>query len=147
MRSIRRSAIVAHAPPALYAIIGDIEAYPSFLPWCLAARVLEREIGSLTATLEVGYRGIRRSFTTRNVNRPPEAIDMQLVEGPFSAFSAGWSFTELGPAASKIEFRMDYDFASAALATLLEPLFAHVADTMVDAFTRRADALHGDAAG
>jgi len=29
------------------------------------------------------------------------------------------------------------------LARLLEPLFDHIADTMVDAFTRRADDLYG----
>ena len=38
---------------------------------------------------------------------------------------------------------MRYQFASRALAKLLEPLFNHIADTMVDAFTRRADELHG----
>jgi ribosome-associated toxin RatA of RatAB toxin-antitoxin module len=31
------------------------------------------------------------------------------------------------------------------LARMLEPLFDHIADTMVDAFTRRADDLHGKA--
>jgi ribosome-associated toxin RatA of RatAB toxin-antitoxin module len=29
------------------------------------------------------------------------------------------------------------------LARLLEPLFDHIANTMVDAFTRRADELYG----
>jgi ribosome-associated toxin RatA of RatAB toxin-antitoxin module len=147
MRSVRRSAIVAHAPPALFAIVEDVEAYPSFLPWCLAARVHARTGAAVTATLEVGYRGIRRSFTTQNVSRPPEGIDMQLVDGPFRSFQAGWTFAQLGASASKIAFHMDYAFSNAALAALLEPLFEHVADTMVDAFTRRADALHSGDAG
>jgi ribosome-associated toxin RatA of RatAB toxin-antitoxin module len=37
---------------------------------------------------------------------------------------------------------MRYQFASRTLARLLEPLFNQIADTMVDAFTRRAGELH-----
>ena len=32
---------------------------------------------------------------------------------------------------------------SNAVAAMLGPVFEHIADTMVDAFTRRADSLHG----
>ena len=38
---------------------------------------------------------------------------------------------------------MEFEFASRALATLLQPLFERMADSMVDAFTRRADEVHG----
>jgi ribosome-associated toxin RatA of RatAB toxin-antitoxin module len=37
---------------------------------------------------------------------------------------------------------MEYEFASRAVGKLLEPLFAMIADTMVDAFCRRADEIH-----
>ena len=52
----------------------------------------------------------------------------------------------LSAAACKVEFSIEYEFSSRALAKLLEPLFERMADTMVDAFTRRADALDGHAA-
>lgn len=139
MKRIVRSAIVEHSAAQMYALVDDIERYPSFLPWCRDARVEEVD-GRRRATLTVGLRGLRQSFTTLNENRPGEAIDMQLVEGPFRRFTAAWQFRPLGAEACNVEYTMEYELASAALARLLEPLFDHIADTMVDAFKRRADA-------
>lgn len=139
MKRITRSAIVEHSAEEMYALVDDIERYPAFLPWCTEARVEERD-GRKRATLTVGLRGLRQSFTTLNENRPGEAIDLQLVEGPFSRFSAAWRFRPLGAGACTIEFTLEYEFASRPLARLLEPLFDQIADTMVEAFKRRADA-------
>lgn len=143
MRRIARSAIVEHDAAQLYALVEHIEAYPEFLPWCREAHVHERTASHTRAMLEVGLKGVAQSFTTENSNRPGEAIEMRLVKGPFRRFSAVWRFTPLGPQASRIEFEMNYEFRSIALAHLLEPLFNHIADTMVDAFTRRAKAIYG----
>jgi ribosome-associated toxin RatA of RatAB toxin-antitoxin module len=139
MKRIARSAIVEHSADEMYALVDDIESYPAFLPWCSDARV-EQVGGKKRATLTAGLRGLRQSFTTLNENRPGEAIDMQLVEGPFRSFSAAWRFRALGEHACAIEFALEYEFASRALGRLLEPLFDHIADTMVDAFKKRADA-------
>lgn len=143
MREISRSAIVGHSAARLYALVEDVAAYPRFLPWCLAAEVKERSEDAMLARLEVGMRAVRQSFTTRTLNRPGQSIHIELVEGPFRAFNADWRFTPLGDTACKIEFRLAYDFSSRAGAASLGPLFEHIADTMVDAFVRRVDALHG----
>jgi len=142
MKRIQRSAIVEHSAPELYALVQDIEAYPRFLPWCADARILERG-AFIKAEITAGMRGLRQSFTTVNQSKPPEAIDMRLVEGPFKAFAAAWRFTALDSKACRIDFSLEYEFSSRALARLLEPLFDRIADTMVDAFTRRAAALYG----
>ena len=143
MKKIARSAISAHSAAELYALVEDVESYPRFLPWCLSTTVHERTAGTTRATLTVGIRGVRQSFTTRNENRPGEAIELRLVEGPFKAFAAAWRFTPLGEGACKIEFSLEYEFSSRTLGRLLEPLFDRIANTMVDAFARRADEIHG----
>lgn len=143
LKRITRSAIVEHPANALYALVEDIEAYPQFLPWCLAAQVHERTENRTVATLTVGIKGIRQSFTTENTNRPGERIDMRLVEGPFKRFSAVWHFAPLDAKAARIGFTLEYQFASRLLARMLEPLFDHIADTMVTSFARRADTVHG----
>jgi ribosome-associated toxin RatA of RatAB toxin-antitoxin module len=145
MKRITRSAIVEHPAAALYALVEGIEAYPSFLPWCVDAKVHERTADTTRATLTVGVRGVRQAFTTLNRNTPGEAIDLQLVEGPFRSFAAAWRFRALSPEASRIEFTLEYEFASRALGRLLEPLFDRIADTMVDAFARRADQVRAQA--
>jgi len=140
MKTIARSAIVEHAAAEMYALVDDVESYPRFLPWCLEARV-QQTGARKRATLTVGVTGIRQTFTTENQNQPGRAIDLRLVEGPFRQFSAAWRFTPLGERACQIEYSMRYQFASRTLARLLEPLFNQIADTMVDAFTRRANVL------
>ncbi len=143
MKRVSRSAIVEHSAEALYALIEDIESYPAFLPWCRSARVQSRADACTVATLSVGFRGIRQSFTTENRNTPGRAIQMRLVEGPFKHFAASWRLTPLGGHAARVEFSMAYEFSSRVLAKVLEPLFGQIADTMVDAFVRRADVLYG----
>jgi ribosome-associated toxin RatA of RatAB toxin-antitoxin module len=142
MKEIRRSAIVEHSAAQMYALVDDIASYPRFLPWCTAVEIRQVD-GKKRATLTAAMRGIKQSFTTLNETRPAEAMDMHLVDGPFRHFEASWRFRPLGEHACQIEFALRYEFASRALGTLLGPLFNSIADTMVDAFTRRAAELYG----
>jgi ribosome-associated toxin RatA of RatAB toxin-antitoxin module len=143
MSRIVRSALVHYSALQMYALVENIEAYPQFLPWCRSSRVIERTEGKTIAELSVGLKGLSQSFTTENLNTPGEAIDLRLVQGPFKMFSAAWRFQPLEESAAKIEFSMAYEFSSRLLAKVLEPLFDQIADTMVDAFSRRAEAVYG----
>ena len=138
MKRNARSAIVEHSAAEMYALVEEIEAYPRFLPRCKKAVVHERQLGGTRATLTLGVGALRQSFTTQNENRPGEAIDMRLVEGPFRRFDARWRFVALSPAACRIEFSLEYEFSSRALGKLLAPLFDGMADSTVEAFVRRA---------
>ncbi len=97
--------------------------------------------GSVLATVQIDFRGLRQSFTTLNRNRAPESIDMELAKGPFRRLQGQWRFTALKASACKVEFRLDYEFAAGLLGKALAPIFDHIAGSMVDAFVRRADAL------
>lgn len=140
MKHLSRSAIVECGADALYALVEDIESYPDFLPWCAAAKVLERTPGRTVATLTMGLKGVTQSFTTENANTPGRSIEMRLLEGPFKRFAAIWRLTPLGARASKIEFSLRYEFSSRIVAKALEPAFNRIADSTVEAFTRRAEA-------
>ena len=142
MKRIARSAIVEHSAAEMYALVEDIESYPAFLPWCSEAVVHERQPGRTKATLTVGIGGMRHAFTTVNENRPGEAIDMKLVSGPFRRFHGEWRFVPLGAHACRMEFTLEYEFSSRTLGRLLAPLFDGIADSMVEAFVRRAGAVH-----
>src|SRR5262249_7822470 len=110
MKRLLRSAIVECSAEAFYALVEDIEAYPRFLPWCAAAAVRERTEHRTIATLTLGVKGVRQSFTTENANVPGRSIDMRLVEGPFSHFASRWRFTPLSAGATKVEFELEYEF-------------------------------------
>ena len=147
MGTIVRSALVTYSAAEMYALVENIEAYPEFLPWCQSTEVLERGEGRTIARLSVGLKGINQSFTTHNANRPGESIELRLVEGPFRSFHAAWKFAPLQAKASRIEYSMTYEFSAGLLANVLNPLFDHIADTMVDAFTKRALSVYGPPEG
>ena len=142
MNTIVRSALVGYSAQEMYVLVENIEAYAEFLPWCRESRVLERGEGRTVATLTVGLKGVSQSFTTQNTNRPAEAIDMRLLEGPFRKFHAAWRFQPLGARAAKIEFSLGYEFSAGVLGRLLNPLFDQIANTMVEAFIRRANKVY-----
>ena len=145
MSTVSRSAIVNHSARDMYALVAEVESYPSFLPWCDKASVAERVPGRTVATLRINFRGLKKEFTTENRDRPGESIDMKLVSGPFRSLEGGWRFTPLSEKACKVELDLRYEFASRLLEKLVGAVFDEIASSLVDAFARRADAQYGRA--
>jgi ribosome-associated toxin RatA of RatAB toxin-antitoxin module len=142
MDLVERSALVGHRAATMYALVDDIESYPRFLPWCRATEVKLRDAERTIATIHIDYRGVRQAFTTENSKQPDESIAMKLVEGPFRQLEGLWQFRPLADDASKVELRLAYQLASPVLARLVGPVFEGIANSMVDAFVRRADAIY-----
>src|SRR4051812_33643435 len=141
MKHVHKSVLVAHPPERMFALVDRVEDYPAFLPWCGGAAIIERTADAVVAEIQIAYRGIRQTFVTRNTSKPGERIDMNFVRGPFKSLTGHWFFIRVGTLGCRIEFKLDYEFASGILQTLVGPVFDSIADTMVDAFVRRADAL------
>lgn len=144
MVTVERSALVNYPARVLYDLVADVLSYPEFLPWCSGAEVDMREPGFIVATLHVSYRGIRQQFSTRNVNHPERQIEISLISGPFRHLKGTWRFDALAPEASKVSLHLEYQLSSGLLERMVGSVFQHIANTFVDAFVRRAEALHGD---
>ncbi|MGE0311623.1 MAG: type II toxin-antitoxin system RatA family toxin [Lautropia sp.] len=143
MPTVRKSALVPFSAEAMFDLVERVEHYPEFLPWCGGASVLERSDSSQVATVTIAFKGIRQSFTTVNTLARPHRIGVALRDGPFSRLDGEWSFKPLREDACRIDFSLDYEMRSGLLAKLLGPVFGHIAQTMVDAFVSRAEALAG----
>ncbi len=143
MAVVEKSVLVPYGAAQMYALVDDVEKYPQFLPWCGSSRVVRDSAISALATVEIVYLTVRKSFTTRNSLVANERIDMELVEGPFSELDGSWCFIALGEGSCKVEFRLTYGFSSALLERLLGPVFHQIANSFIDSFTRRAQALYG----
>src|SRR5213594_586572 len=139
MTAVDRSALVAHSAQKMYALVADVESYPQFLPWCGRAVVSVNEPGRTVATLHINFHGVKKEFTTENVNQPGVRIDMRLVSGPFRSLVVIWVFVPLSERACKLEFRLRYEFASALVEKAAGSAYQDITDTFVDAFVRRAD--------
>ena len=142
MKKIARSAIVEHSASQMYALVEAIEDYPSFLPWCAGAEVHERHPGRTRATVTASLGAVKQSFTTDNHNRPGEGIKMRLVAGPFGASPANGASCRSASAPRASSSRCNTSSRGRALGRLLAPLFDRIADSMVDAFVRRAEEVY-----
>lgn len=139
---IHRTALVVHPAKVMFQLVQDVERYPEFLSWCVAARLLERSEDSQLARLEVSLGGLRHAFTTRNRLEPAERLTLSLVDGPFRQLSGEWRFQPLGERGCKIALELAFDFSSSMLSAAFRRGFSNVADRLVADFCRRADALH-----
>ena len=143
MRRISRQALVPYLPAQMFALVDDIPSYPKFLPWCRAAEVLERSEREVIARLQVHKGPLHARFTTRNRLEPPGAITLDLVEGPFGTLEGEWRFTVIGDKGSRVNLTLAFAFANPLNAWLLEPVFEHTCNSLVDAFVARARTLYG----
>lgn len=147
MKTVHKSVLLWHSAHEMFALVTDVASYPRFLPWCDRADVLQALPDGMVAQVGIAFGGIRQSFTTRNTHRADAQLDMELVDGPFSRLDGHWLFTPLGDGsqrACKVEFTLNYDFSSQALATLVGPVFDKIAGNLVDAFVKRADQVYGE---
>ncbi|MCB2101534.1 MAG: type II toxin-antitoxin system RatA family toxin [Rhodobacterales bacterium] len=76
----------------LFAVAVDVERYPTFLPNCVAARVL-RDDGDRQLVDNLFRIGpFRTRFTTRTQFVPPRSIDTWAVDGPVRDLRFAWRF-------------------------------------------------------
>ena len=143
MINIQKSLLVPYTASQMFALVDAVERYPEFLPWCGSTTLLQRDAQITRATLEINFHGIRQRFTTENPKSEPAWMEIKLVEGPFRSLEGSWRFTELGGHGCKIDFNMRYEFASRLLEKLVGPVFSHIANTLADAFVKRAKKVYG----
>lgn len=142
MPDVSKSVLVPFSARQMYDLVANCEDYPAFLPWCGGGRILEQNGDEIAAELKIDFKGIKQSFSTRNLNVPGESIDMKLISGPFKHLEGHWRFTPLADDACRVDFRLEYHFSSTLLEKVVGPVFAHITSTFVDAFVARAEAIY-----
>jgi coenzyme Q-binding protein COQ10 len=134
--------VLPYTPEQLFALVADIERYPEFLPWCIGARIKERQPNLVVADLIIGFKVFRERFTSRVVLDLPGKIDVTYAEGPFRYLDNHWTF-ERAPEGCRIGFFVDFEFKSRLMQKVIEVLFSEAVRRMVGAFEKRACDLYG----
>ncbi len=143
MTCINKTALVPYSVAEMYALVDDIESYPEFLEWCRSATELKRGKDEVTASLELAKGALHKTFTTHNRMQRNKMVEMRLVEGPFRLLEGFWRFDALGERACKVSFDLEFEFSNRLLGVAAGPAFSQIANTMVDAFCKRAVEIHG----
>ncbi len=139
--------LLPYTPEQMFALVADVQHYPEFLPWCRAARILERGNGYFTAELIISFMHITERYSSRVVATPATAdsearVDVSLVSGPFHHLENHWRFVP-HMQGCELHFDVDFAFKSKLLDTMIGSVFARATEKMVAAFTARAETLYG----
>jgi len=146
MKNIHKSVLIWYSPEEMFRLVTDVDRYPEFLPWCDHAQVQSHTEDGMVAEIGIALAGLKQAFTTRNTHIKGRSVQMQLVDGPFSRLSGGWTFSPVGDGsqrACKVELELHYGFSSAALSAIVGPVFDKIAASLVDAFVQRAEQVYG----
>ena len=143
------SKLLPYAPDQLLDLVGDVNAYPEFVPWITSmrtwnARDLGEGVAAVDAEAGVGFSFLKERFATR-VRRDAigKQIDVNLLSGPFKRLINRWRFLDAGHGATRVEFDIDFQFKSRLLDALLTANFATAVEKLMACFEARAAALYG----
>ncbi len=145
MAMVEKSLLIERSAVQMFALVDAVEDYPQFLPWCTQTSVGFRDERKTVATLHINYLSVRSHFTTENEKEYPHLMRIRLLDGPFRQLEGLWRFKPLTENACKIEFRLSYEFSSKLFGKVIGPVFSGIANTFVEAFVKRADAVYGAA--
>lgn len=143
MPVIKREAEVPYTPAQMFVLVNDIESYPKFLPWCSNTEVHSRTEDEIRASLTLAWKGMQKSFTTLNRLQQDKMIELRLVDGPFHHLEGFWRFETHNETGCKICLDMEFEFAGKLISMMFGPVFSQIANSLVDAFSKRAHELYG----
>jgi len=140
MRTHSETIISPYTVEQLYALVADVEKYPEFIPWCVGARVIDRQENWIMADLLVGFKGISENYRSK-VHLLPNEIDIEYLQGPFSHLENKWKFRPVGEGC-EIDFMIKFEFRSKLLQALIGGLFDRAVMKMMRAFEQRAKEIY-----
>ena len=142
------SKVMPYAPEQLFRLVGDVAAYPEFVPWITSmrtwnARHLGDGIEAVDAEAGVGFSFLKERFATR-VRRDARnrQIDVSLLSGPFRKLENRWRFLDAGHGCARIEFDIEFVFKSRLLETLLRANFHHAVDKLIGDYNAAIKLAH-----
>jgi ribosome-associated toxin RatA of RatAB toxin-antitoxin module len=143
MTIIKRSALVSYSARQMFELVDNIADYPRFLPWCATSEILTRTHTEVEAKLDIVWKGIHKHFITKNYLHPFDHMEIKLVTGPFRHLEGRWNFIELSGNACKVSVELEFEFTGSIVDLAFKPIFNQIANSLVDAFSKRAVEVYG----
>ena len=126
-------------------LVLDIEKYPTFVPYCIDAKVYEKnETGdfvNIIADLTIG-KGLFTDTYKSDVkfNKKDNTIYVTNIDGPLKHLDNRWTF-EYHKKGTEIFFDVDFEIKNKFLNILMTTSFQYGLDKIADAFQKRANQL------
>ena len=147
MLSQRVGRLLPYRAEELFDLAADVERYPEFLRWWLAARIRDREASVYRTDQVLGLGLIRVRFASKTVFHRPQRIDVTSDEWPFRQFRLSWTFEPQRPAGCRVILVAEVELRSWLLQGVVDRILPGVTADIISAFEARARRLYAPRPG
>lgn len=141
MTLFHQTKILPYKALELFYLVLDIESYPKFLPWCVAARIISQNNTEIIAELVLQVKGFVEKYQSSVIcailDNGEYGIDVLAISGPFKHLKNTWKFSAAA-CGTKVEFDIDFKMKSTVLDKLIGSYLIKATEKMINAFEKRA---------
>ena len=126
-------------------LVLDIEKYPSFVPYCIDAKIHEKketkDFINIIADLTIGKGLFKVTYKSAvKLNKKKNSIYVTNIDGPLKHLDNKWTFED-HKEGTEIYFVVDFEIKNKFLNILMTTSFQYGLNKIADAFQERADQL------
>ena len=126
----------------LIKMVLDIERYPDFVPWCLDAKIHNKnDKGNkieITADLRIGKSFFNETYKSFVIyDKSSDSIQVTNMDGPLKHLENKWFFKQKGNN-SEVNFHIDFELKNKILNMFMNRSFNIGLKKIADAFEKRA---------
>ena len=133
-----------YTPEQLFDIVADVERYPEFVPWWVAAKVRRQDGSTYTTEQVIRVSALRQRFTSKTVLDRPRGITVTSTEKPFKQLEMQWSFDPLTPEGCRVRLSTLFHIRSSVVSKMVGLISGEAVHTLIEAFEHRAHHLLSD---
>jgi coenzyme Q-binding protein COQ10 len=129
-------------------LVLDIEKYPTFVPYCIDAKIHEKndtgDFINIIADLTIGKGPFKDTYKSDvKFNKKDNSIYVTNIDGPLKHLDNKWTFED-HKEGTEIYFDVDFEIRNKFLNILMKTSFQYGLDKIADAFHDRANKLFKD---
>ena len=126
-------------------LVLDIEKYPTFLPFCLDAKVHKKkkqdDLLIIVADLTIGKGPFKDTYKSDvKFNKKEDSIYVTNLDGPLKHLINNWYFKEDNKF-TEVSFDINFELKNHFLNIVMTKSFQYGLDKIADAFQKRAEEL------
>ena len=126
-------------------LVLDIEKYPTFVPYCIDAKIYEKndtgDFINIIADLTIGKSLFKDTYKSDvKFNKKNDSIYVTNVGGPLKHLDNKWMFED-HKEGTEIYFDVDFEIRNKFLNILMKTSFQYGLDKIANAFQKRANQL------